>query len=201
MKWWIVPVVLAAVAGCDDLDEFKTQPGPDGSKFLGCVVGSVDDSFIRGKAGFEPGTWMELRFDPTEATVVSEANQITAEGVEFPEPTPMMPMPDPITHRYFDATPLRPIPTLSHDALSGYDFPGGGRIRNYIFVATPSGGPLADQHTMVFLSLMENGRIEVRVLHDAPVTGLETERRGYFGLFRLAREDAAEPPSCDRFTR
>lgn len=191
----VLTAMVMVGAGCDDLDEFRTEPGT--SRFEGCVVGSVDDSFIRGAAGFEPGTWMKLSFDPEDTTRVMSRNQIWAEGVELP------PMGAPIPHEYFNATTLRPIPTLSHDALSGYDFPGGGRIRNYVFVATPSAGPLVGQHTMVFLSLMENGRIEVRVVHDAPVTGAEGERRGYFGLFRLERaaDDDDRDPDCPRTTR
>ena len=174
-------------AGCDDLDEFRTEAGS--SKFLGCVVGAEGESFIRN--GFQPATFMELQFDPDDATKVEAGNTITAEGVEM-----VMGMPD-VTHRYFDDTDLRPVPTLAHDALSGYDFPGGGRVRNYIFVATPAAGPLADQNTMVFLSLMENGRIEVRVIHDAPRTAMD-EGRGFFGFFRLERADADALPDCNR---
>lgn len=162
-------IALAAVltmAGCEDLSRFAT----DGeSVFRGTVTGSEPDSFIR--RGFSPGTRMELRFNP----------QISA----VPQPGAITTSPDPITlERVFDETPLESITALQHDLLSQYDFPGGGRVQNYIYLARPIGGPLAGRDVMIFLSLLDDGSVELRVVAG---TG-EGSRRDHFGIFRLRKE-------------
>ncbi|MCA9580743.1 MAG: hypothetical protein KC416_03045 [Myxococcales bacterium] len=79
----------------------------------------------------------------------------------------------------FDTTPLEYIAPLEHDNLSLFDFPGGGRLRNYIFAATPLTGPLQGRDPLVFVSLMENESVEVRVVVGPG---------DYFGVFRLRRQ-------------
>ncbi len=159
-------MIAISVMGCEDLSRFAT----DGeSVFRGAVIGSESDSFIR--RGFTPGTRMELRFDP----------QISA----VPQPGTITTSPDPVTsERVFDETPLESIAALQHDSLSQYDFPGGGRVQNYIYLARPSHGPLAGRDVMVFLSLLEDGSIELRVIAG---TG-DDARRDHFGIFRLRKE-------------
>jgi hypothetical protein len=160
-----VLVLLAVLAGCEDFARYRS----DGAHvFRGEVVGSAEDSFIR--RGFAPGTTLELEFDP-DAAAGNMAGSITTLS------------PDGTTH--FDHTELMAIESLQHDLLSQYDFPGSGRTRNYILAAGPDSGPLAGRDAMVFLSLIENGTIEVRI-----IVGSGDEANGdVFGLFRVVRDD------------
>jgi hypothetical protein len=175
--------------GCDDLGEFSTRPGV--TKYAGCIVGDLPSSFIR-SGRFRPFTAMEMQFDPADATLrpPMSINAITTTA--------------PNGERLFDATPLLPIAALAHDALSGHDFPGAGRVRNYIFLARPASGPLADKDTMVFLSLMESEGVEVRIVGGAyppvedagPDPESERSEEEQFGFFRLTRRDAASTTNC-----
>ncbi len=162
-----IPILLAIwlLVGCEDFSRFRS----DGSHvFRGDVVGTADDSFIR--RGFAPETTLELEFDP-DAAAGPMAGVITTVS------------PDGTT--YFDHTELMAIESLQHDLLSQYDFPGSGRTRNYILAASPTDGPLTGRDAMVFLSLLDNGTIEVRV-----IVGSGDESNGdVFGLFRVSRTD------------
>lgn len=155
--------LLLALASCESLDRFQTG---EHAIFEATITGDAADSFIR--RGFPPDTRMELEFDPAMAQGPS-AGTVTVTS------------PDDVV--YFDAAPLRVIESLEHDLLSQYDFPGTGRIRNYMYVARAEEGPLAGRDVMVFLSLMEDGAIEVRL-----VSGTGDESRGdVFGLFHATR--------------
>ena len=127
-SWWIL--ALVAAFGCDTLGEFRTG---EGEVYRGDIIGvndpeacpdGVDCSFIR--RGFQSGVVLDLTFDPDEQ--YADPGMISTTG-ELCGPT-------------FTDTPLLPIPPLAHDQLGLYEFPGGGRIRNYIFVARPETGPL-----------------------------------------------------------
>ncbi|MDQ3037306.1 MAG: hypothetical protein M3Y87_33235 [Myxococcota bacterium] len=168
MRIALLTIALLSLAGCDDLSRFAT----DGDAvYRGTVVGDEADSFVR--RGFAPGTVMELEFDPRSSDV--------------PQPGSLTTSPDPITgERVFDATPLESIPPLQHDLLSEYEFPGGGRVQNYLYVARPVAGPLAGRDVMIFLSLLDDGSAEIRVIAG---TG-EAARGDHFGVFRLRREQA-----------
>jgi len=148
--------LAACSVGCSDLRDW------DGT-YEGRVVGTDGDSFIR--RGFPAGTSMTLgRFSPppSEST---PGTLTTSDGV-------------------FDGTPLQLIAPLEHDQLSQYDFPGGGRVRSYIFATEPTSGPLAGREPMVFASLMEYDAVEVRV-----IAGSGDEDAGdHFGLFLLLRQ-------------
>ena len=145
--------------GCDNYARFRT----DGMHvFRGNVVGTAEDSFIR--RGFPPETTLELEFDP-DAAAGRMAGVLTTRS------------PDGTSH--FDHTELMAIESLQHDLLSQYDFPGSGRTRNYILAARPDSGPLGLRDAMVFLSLLDNGTVEVRI-----IVGSGDESRGdVFGLF------------------
>ncbi|MFW5924969.1 MAG: hypothetical protein ACOCV4_02320 [Myxococcota bacterium] len=169
-------VVLAVGAlGCSDLSEFDT--GPD-QVYRGRVLG-VDNpsagsgSFIR--RGFPQGTSMELRFDSDQASS-PRAGQIWTDDTDCGGPS-------------FDGTWLRAVPPLQHDALSLYDFPGSGRIQNFIYAARPDTGPLGGRDVTVFLSLSRDESMEVRVL-----SGFGQQTCGpcecYFGVFPLTKEPA-----------
>ena len=163
MRAFLLGVIL--LLGCEDFARYRSDTA---QVFRGDVVGSAEDSFIR--RGFAPETTLELEFDPDTAAG-RMAGTITTRA------------PDGTTH--FDHTEMMAIESLQHDLLSQYDFPGTGRTRNYIFAASPLTGPIAGRDAMVFLSLIENGTIEVRI-----VVGSGDEARGdLFGLFRLVRAD------------
>jgi len=159
----VVASVLWGAIGCEDLDEFRTPPG---KMFAGTVVGGgamdpdagIEGSFIR--RGFPVGTQLLMTFDPTPPApppgMLPQIGTITTT-----DPDPM----DSSIGRTFDSTPLERIAPLQHDLLSEYDFPGGGRLRNYIFVAHgAAGGCLGVREAMVFVSLLDEGNIEVRVV-------------------------------------
>jgi hypothetical protein len=92
----------------------------------------------------------------------------------------------------FKATPLRPIPQIWHDPLSTLSF-GEGRVQNLVYVATPAGPATDTQDVMVFMSLMDEGGIEVRIVRGAPqVDGgapASGESAPVFGVFTLDRRD------------
>jgi hypothetical protein len=161
-------------AACGDLSEFK-------GKFSGNIVAG---NFVR--SCFAAGTKAQLRFDPERAVYPaaeqkpSERNLLTTEDGTF------------------DATVLEPIAALPNDPLSELDFPGPHRLRNYILLARPNKGPLAGQDATVVVSLLEGGRIELRIIGRTELTDQacpdEPERetrdgepriREYFGIFRF----------------
>jgi hypothetical protein len=166
---WLLLTACVAV-GCSDLDDFRT--GPD-EVFRGRVAGSETGneatSFIR--SGFPSYTEMALTFDPDR--VDTEPGTISTVDTVRDRPS------------HFRKTKLEPIEPLAHDPLTEYTFPGGGRIRNYLF-----GARLHDQprSALVFVSLMEDGDIEVRVI--APATTLDNGETldELFGVFRLELE-------------
>lgn len=181
-SWWLCG--LLAALGCDSLGEFRTG---EGEVYRGDIAGvndplncpdGIDCSFIR--RGFPYGVTLDLTFDPERQ--YDDPGTISTSG-ESCGPT-------------FVETPLLPIPPLAHDQLGLYEFPGSGRIRNYIFVARPEAGPLAGRDAMVFVSLIRGGSIEVRIVagpglvtcdpSDCPTIG--SGQCDYFGLFVLHRE-------------
>lgn len=154
---------LLLLAGCESLDRFRSD---DHAVFHGAVTGDTSDSFIR--RGFAPGTTIDLEFDPSMAQGPSAGTLTTT-------------APDGTHH--FERTELRVIESLEHDLLSQYDFPGAGRIRNYVYDARPDAGPLAGRDAMVFVSLMDDGAIEVRIVAGSG----DVSRGDVFGLFRTTR--------------
>lgn len=187
----LLPALLL-LAGCDEIDEFRT--GPD-EVFRGQVIGADRDggvSFIR--SGFPAGTMLELTFDPASASTRLAADGTRSAGTirtyRCPDGAPQCDG-DERVPGHFDGSPLEAIANLSHDALSQYDFPGGGRLRNYLFGTRFAGVPDAGVRTrdaMVFLSLMENGRVELRVIAQSVLgeDGQELEP-ALFGVFPLER--------------
>jgi hypothetical protein len=180
--WWVC--ILFALWGCDTLGEFRTD---ESEVYRGDIAGvndplncpdGIDCSFIR--RGFPSGVTLDLTFDPDRQ--YDEPGMISTDGEDC-GPT-------------FAQTPLLPIAPLAHDQLGLYDFPGGGRVRNYMFVARPESGPLAGRDAMVFISLIRGGDIEVRVIagpgsiicDPADCAELDSGQCDYFGVFTLKRE-------------
>ena len=153
-------LMLLAAAGCEDLGSYATDPG---EVYRGVVVGVEDPPLLR--RGFESSTELTLSFDPTRATSLDPppGRVTTSDGA------------------LVDVA-LEPIVPLTHDALSEYEIPIGSRVRNYIFVMRPTEGPLAGREPMVFLSLMNDGTLEARIIAGGGVPG------DFFGLFRVSRQ-------------
>lgn len=158
----LASLALAPLAlGCESYDRFRT--GPDRT-FRGVVYGEGDESFIR--RGFAAGTAIDLTFDPYAIgrPVVGTITTTAPDGT-----------------RLFDGTALESIPPLSHDRLSELTFPGTGRLETFLLLARPTEGPLAGREVMAFLSLLDSGHIEIRL-----IGGTGDESRGdVFGVFEL----------------
>ena len=77
--------------------------------------------------------------------------------------------------------------------MSQYTFPGGGRLRNYIFglrFASDSDRGSVPRDAMIFVSLMESDQIEVRAIASSVLAddGLTERLPALFGVFSLQRE-------------
>lgn len=179
---------LLLIAACDQFSEFETDPD---QVYQGQVVGvddpencpdGIDCSFIR--RGFPAGAELDMKFDANE--VYTSPGTLTTRG-EACGPT-------------FADTELLPIPPLAFDQLGLYEFPGGGRIKNYMFVARPQTGALAGRDAMVFVSLIRGGHIEVRVIAGPgqvicdpnDCDELLSGRCDFFGYFDLEKEKVEE---------
>jgi hypothetical protein len=183
-------LLLLGVAslGCEDLGTFETGPG---EAFRGQVIGNQRDGgaeFIR--QGFAAQTLMELTFDPARA---SDARRQRSAGTITTYRCRGGATECPRSERepgHFDST-LDPIDRLGNDALSQYDFPGGGRLRNYMFGSrfrTPGDASERLRDAMVFVSLMENGGIELRVIAQSLIDASGAELYPpLFGVFVLER--------------
>ncbi|HKP56050.1 MAG TPA: hypothetical protein VJV78_05010 [Polyangiales bacterium] len=204
--WSGLLLALGLVLGCNDLSEFKTSRN---TTFRGEVVGSDSDpdqsSFIR--QGFVSHTKMELQFDPY-ATSVSQSDSDDA------QPSPSTNGRPGRVHTYacppenrecdadegsvgpFDHDRLEPIDNLAHDSLSEYTFPGGGRLRNYMFNVRfdthvdADGGTTLARSAMLFISLMDSGKIEVRAMAPSALAsdGRTEQAPALFGVFVLDRQ-------------
>mgnify|MGYP006380513935 FL=1 len=195
--------LLAATAcllGCEDLRSFQTSGS---SVYRGEVIGSdaaADvESFIR--KGFASHTVLELSFDPSSTDVVEQGDAgprapgRTAAGSVNTYVCPLGAAQCAEAERtpgpFVDA-PLITIDALTHDPLSQYTFPGGGRLRNYIFgvrFVSESAEHRTGRDAMVFISLMENHRVELRAMAPAVLDhDGEGERwPALFGVFTLQR--------------
>ena len=182
-KWAAICVVgYLTLLGCDGLGEFSTG---EGEIYRGDVFGATDSScggidcsFIR--RGFSSNAVLEMTFDPDLAASEPGTISIVNESCASP----------------FTDVPLLPITPLAHDQLGLYEFPGGARVRNYIFVGRPSDGPLANRDAMVFVSLIRGGKIEVRIIAGAGIdvcdpndcSELDAGDCDFFGVFELKRK-------------
>ncbi len=168
-------VLLALpVSGCEELSKFRTHRG---EVYTGDIVGSdgapSKDSFIR--QGFASHTKLDLTFDPALAS--EEIPEGDGGAVPAPSPGKIDTYVCPTAHPDCEAkdgksslfvhAKLERIANLSHDTLAQYDFPGGGRVRNYMFFArsdTGKNGARPARTATVFVSLMEDDHVEVRMI-------------------------------------
>jgi len=135
-----------------------------GESYCGKIV---PGGFVR--QGFPPGVRLRLHLD-TDRIQQTPGTITTDDG-------------------YFNETPLRPIPQLPHDSLSTMRF-GEGSVRNLLFGVQPKQGGVA----YAFLSLLENGSVEIRILRGAPPAPSEaampeTTNPDLFGIFPLVRQE------------
>lgn len=206
-------VLGAPLAACDDLKDYSTGPG---EVYRGAVVGSApqvvqDDAgadagqkaadrghdgavgtTTAGAAtevfllyGFATGTLLDLTFDADAVTQakpgpVGTLETYTCSVVQMAQCASEDRVQGPLVDME-----LYVIPGLSQDVLSRYDFPGGNRLRNFI-VHGVTPGP-SGRSAMVFVSLMEKGGIELRVMapEGPAVDGASAPQ--LFGVFRLKR--------------
>jgi hypothetical protein len=163
----VVASLLAASAmGCKSVARFSSK---DGDHFEGDVV---KGNFVR--AGVAEDARM---------CVVLDANHLQdSPGVLS------------TSDGRFKGAPLRPIPQIWHDPLSTMSF-GDGRVQNLVYVATPTAPAGDTQDVMVFMSLMDEGGIEVRLVRGAPQVdgGAPAAVQGspMFGVFTLDRREGA----------
>jgi hypothetical protein len=195
LLWALLPLWPWSIAGCDQLDEFSTGAH---AVYSGEIIGSDSDqdtpSFIR--QGFASHTRMTLTFDPALASAIeTDAGREEAPGTIDTYVCPGSNDDCNVAARApmdFDHAPLERISNLMHDALSEYDFPGGGRLRNYVFFARTheeADAATSQRVATVFVSLLDNGRIEVRVVAPSVLdSDGETEvLPPLFGVFVLKR--------------
>ncbi len=171
--------LLVLLTGCTEVGSYATRPG---EAYAGRVRGTREASFFR--RGFPAGTQMRLALDPLAEDVVGV---LRTDDSQCGEPT-------------FRDTELRAIEPLRHDLLSQLDFPGGERLRNYLLVARPERGALAGRDVTVVLSLMRDGRVEVRILagwgracDEEDCAARAAGRCDYFGVFDLRRPEEGVP--------
>lgn len=154
--------VAAGICGCRADDRFSTGPG---DRFEGVITPA---DFVR--AGFSASTRMCLALN-SDHLQDAPGTLTTSDG-------------------QFKLTPLQPIPQLWHDPLSTLSF-GDGRERNLIYVATPA-APLADsgaiESAFCVVSLMNSGKVEVRILRQSAASGTTTAPQ-LFGVFALEKQD------------
>ena len=161
-----------AAAGCRDVSRFSNR----GDHYEGDVV---KGSFVR--SGIEEGARMCVTLD-ADRLQDNPGSITTSDG-------------------RFVAAALRPIPQIWHDPLSTMTF-GDGRRQNLVYVATPSGPTGDTSDVMIFLSLMDAGGLEVRMVRSAPQSdaGAPTQvtdgaapvtapTTPLFGLFPLDRRE------------
>ncbi len=131
-----------------------------GEAYCGDVV---QGTFVR--SGFGPAVQMRLTFDTTR--VESGPGALSTSDGALVE------------------APLRPLAPFFHDALSSLQF-GEGRERSLLYFVDPAdGGP----PLTAFVSLMEGGDVEVRLVRAAPAPAPgappESAAAPVFGVFPL----------------
>jgi hypothetical protein len=203
--------LLMLSAACDDLRDWKSESD---EVFRGEVIGSdgnsQGNSFIR--KGFVSHTWLELSFDPGSTDLLADgadgANRATrASRQGEPDAAAIRPAAGSVNTYVcpngkatcddaersagpFVNTPLVPIDGLTHDPLSQFTFPGGGRLQNYIFgvrFSARSGERTLGRDATLIVSLMQNHRIEVRAMAPSVLAadGMEERLPALFGVFSL----------------
>jgi hypothetical protein len=169
-------LALLCLTACDDLKDFR-------GSYQGQIIGG---EFVR--SCFPDDAQLSLVFDP---------NQAVERDVVVDRPPNTISTSD----GTFENTLLEPLRNLPNDPLGELDFPGPQRLRNYLLLARPSGGPLAGRDALVVISLLASETVEVRIIarsadgvsscpadldpSDSGVDSAPLARREYFGLWRM----------------
>ncbi|MFK7999818.1 MAG: hypothetical protein AB8H86_09485 [Polyangiales bacterium] len=172
---------LLLLLACSGLGEFATA---DDEIYRGAVLGAADPlcesepcSIVR--RGFPAGLQLELDFDPADSA--TRPGSITSS--------------ESACGRFFTGDPLLPVTPMAHDELSLFEFPGA-RLQNYIFAVRPTDGPMQNRDITAFLSLRDDGNIELRLLAGSGAracapTDCDAFNRGdcdIFGVFLVEKE-------------
>lgn len=160
-----VVLLIALGAGCEGRGDYE-------GSFSGGVLSGGED----GCAGVENCSFIRRGFPEDTLLTLHDFVPPPVEGLEVGSLTTS-------PYSLFSSTPLRRIVPLDHDPLSQFSFPGAGRVRNYLFVSVPDGGPLAGRMLNVVVSLMDGDDLEVRVF-----AGTGEGELDHFGIFRLEKE-------------
>lgn len=157
---------IVALLGCADVSKWNTAPG---ESYCGSVTNA---SFVL--AGIDPNTKLRLELDAEHLQ--------TSPGRLWSAPFK--------SGERFDGRELRVISQLLHDPLSQLTF-GEGRVKSTILVGdllSADGKTTSD--VMVFLSLMQSGEVEVRVVRGASISGSEpiTGPSQLFGVWVMERQ-------------
>jgi hypothetical protein len=174
-----IVLMSASLAACRDVSRFSTDPG---ESYCGEIV-SV--SIVR--LSFSERLCMRLTLDTERLNFIPGAIW-TDDGM-------------------FWASPLRPIPQLSHDPLLTLNF-GEGREKNLLFGIDPA-DPARGPSLMAFVSLLHSGEAEVRLVRGAaggpspppPVGDAAVPLDGppLFGVFaplKRQKGDCRQVPGC-----
>ncbi|MGZ3416619.1 MAG: hypothetical protein ACXWUG_18035 [Polyangiales bacterium] len=158
--------------GCADVAKWSTPPG---ESYCGVVTTAT---FVR--AGMDEGTKLRLELDAEH--LQSSPGRIWSTPFQSGE--------------RFDGLELRVIPQLLHDPLSTLTF-GEGRVKSAILVGDlRSADGKSTSEVMIFLSLMQSGNVEIRIVRGASAGSAQpgtTAPPQLFGVFALEKAQG----TCD----
>ena len=166
----IAALCACAALGCRDLSRFDTE---DNEAYCGSMVSSpaFQEGFV--PAGTPPSLNLRLTLD-TDALETTPGTLTTDDadrGLCSADGRPLI-----------DQAPLRAIEKVQRDPLSLLEF-GDGREHNFLgWVDSTCQGTM-----LAVVSLMSDGKVEVRLLKPAPLPApeAEPERAPGFALFPL----------------
>jgi len=171
---WAGALTVAALAittaACDRISDFDTGPG---EAYCGQIT--LASGY---RTGFTPRVQLRMTFDSSKVDAGESPGMVTTFDAGMDG--------DP---QLLTDAPLRPIPPLSHDALSQLEF-GDGREANLIYGLSPS-SPEAES-VLAVVSLRTDDAVEVRLIRpgtDAEDDTVPSGRKPLFGLFVLRRRD------------
>jgi hypothetical protein len=165
-----------AVAGCRSLDRFDTSGE---AAYCGSIVGAQGSAFQDGfiPENTPPSLSLVLELDTDHLTTrpgtLTSDDQTTGLCRATGEPL-------------FRNAPLRAIPEIFHDDLSGAEFGDGHQHDFFAWVDSTCQGTM-----VAVVSLLTNGAVEVRLMKpaaEAPADAPADERSG-FAKFYLRRNE------------
>jgi hypothetical protein len=158
---------MLALSACRDIGRFSTAPG---ESYCGRLV---DASFVR--RGFVGTPRVRMTFD---ADHLGDAPGLLSTDDQL-----------------LSNVPMRPLPELSNDPLSTFNF-GEGRDKNLLFAVDPN-DPANGPTITVVVSLMHGGDSEVRLVRGAPaVDGGATDASDGTPLFGVFAPLIRQPGQC-----